>query len=99
MTIYIGFVSFSINHSEFCVYDEQFVTEITRTFTDEESATEWVKAHGTQFVDRRGDNTAVVAENTETDKNVDKTFFAVKINEVGKKQRVRISDFCGHYSE
>ena len=95
MTMYIGFISFTINHSEFCAYNKKFVTEITRTFVDEESAIEWVKSHGTQFVDRRGDNAAVVAENTEDGK----TFFAVKINEVGAKQRVRVSSFNAYYNE
>lgn len=95
MTIYIGFVSFTINHSEFCVYDKKFVTEIARTFTDEDEAVAWVQSHGDHFVDHHADGTAVVAENTE----IDKTFFAVKIDEIGAKQRVRVSSFHAYYSE
>lgn len=94
-TMYIGFVSFSINHSEFCVYDKKFVTEIARTFADEKSAIEWVKSHGTKFVDRRNDASAVVAENTKDGKD----FFVVKIDEIGAKQRVRVSSFHAYYSE
>lgn len=96
MTMYIGFISFVISRSHFCVYDERAVTEITSTFTDEESAIEWVKSHGAQFEDRRSDSSAVVAENTDDD---GKTFFVVKIDEVGTKQRVRVASFHGYYAE
>ena len=98
--IYIGFISFSVNHSEFCVYDEQFVTEVVKTFVDESEAVAWVKSHGDNFKDRRDDQSAVVAENEEESnaQPYEKSYFAIKV-EVGTKQRIRVSDFHGYYSE
>ena len=93
-TIYIGFVAFSVNHSAFCIYNEDFVAEIANTFVNENDAVEWTRKHGENFVDRRTDSSAIVATNVEDDKE----FFTVAVK-VGEKQRVRICNFHGHYVE